>query len=147
MSSSTRITALAYEDLSLYVGGITSDDNMRNYTSIFGGTPLIIRYGQSGSNFNYLWGRTIKTSGNYIVNGIATCKNGSYVIFHAFSPYQDSIIAYLRNGGFTNYVFTYPNSKNNASLNKRNIMVGLMNDWRTYRFIFGSRYTDTTTGY
>lgn len=53
----------------------------------------------------------------------------------------------MRVGGVYNYVFTYPNSKNNAALNKRNLITSLMNDGWTYRFIFGSRYTDTDKGH
>ncbi len=87
------------------------------------------------------------TSGNYIINSIATLKDGRYVFVHAFSHDWDSIVAYLRSGGFTSYVYTYSNSKDNAALNKRNMIASLMNDGLTYRFIFGSRYTDTDKGH
>jgi hypothetical protein len=51
MTSSTQITALAMEGSSLYVAGTTSDNDLRNYASISSATPIILKYGFSGSDY------------------------------------------------------------------------------------------------
>ncbi len=47
----TRITAIAIQDSVMYVGGITSDNPLRNYNTISCATPLVIKYGESNGAF------------------------------------------------------------------------------------------------
>ena len=60
------------EGTSLYVGGVTSDNALRNYTSITSPTPIIMRFIESGEAFTPHWGRTVVIGDDYVLNGIAT---------------------------------------------------------------------------
>lgn len=142
MSSSTIITSLAFANNKLYVGGTTSDNDLRNYTTISAATPIILKYYLSGDNYMLEWGRTFMADGGYIVNGIAVSTDELFVTGHAYAPTQDSIIFLIRIGGYNNFIYQYGNSKNNASLNRKNILLGLITITGTYRFIFGSRFID-----
>ncbi len=84
-SDPTRITAIAMQDSVMYVGGITSDNQLRDYDSISCATPLVMKYVESDGAFSVDWGRTLKTEGNFMVNGIAIPEDKQYVVVHAFS--------------------------------------------------------------
>ena len=99
MTSSTIITSLAFANNKLYVGGTTSDNDLRNYTSISAATPIILKYSLSGDNYKLDWGRTFMADGGYIVNGIVVSTDEVFVTGHAYSPMQDSIIFLIRRGG------------------------------------------------
>jgi hypothetical protein len=141
MTSSTQITALAMENSKLYVAGTTSDNDLRNYVTISSATPIILKYGLSGSDYLLEWGNTFKTDGDYVVNGISVSPNSIFVVCHAYSLTQSSIIIIVRHRGLNSFFYQYPHSKNNASLNRKNILLGLIS--ATYRLIFGSRYIDS----
>jgi len=105
MTSSTQITALAMESSQLYVAGTTSDNDLRNYASISSSTPIILKYGLSGGEYLLEWGRTFMADGGYVVNGIAVSSNAVFVVGHAYSPTQDSIIFLVRGGGSNNFIY------------------------------------------
>lgn len=74
------------EGSSLYVAGTTSDNDLRNYASISSATPIILKYGFSGSDYLLSWGKTYMAPGDYVVNGVAVSSNQLFVVAHAYSP-------------------------------------------------------------
>ena len=86
MTFSTHITAIAMENSKLYVAGTTSDNDLRDYTSISSATPIILKYGLSGGDYTLEWGRTFMADGDYVVNGIAVSPDAVFVMGHAYSP-------------------------------------------------------------
>jgi hypothetical protein len=104
MTSSTHITAIAMENSKLYVAGTTSDNDLRNYATISSATPIILKYGLSRDDYTYEWGRTFMAIGDYVVNGIAVSPNAVFVMGHAYSPSQNSLIFLVREGGFNNFI-------------------------------------------
>lgn len=80
------------ENSKLYIGGTTSDNDLRNYATITSATPIILKYGLSGSDYTLEWGRTFMADGHYLVNGIAVSSDAKYIVGHAYSPTLNSII-------------------------------------------------------
>ena len=108
-TKATRITALAININNMYVGGITSDDQLRTFT-MTEATPFIMRYAKSGGAYVLQWARTINIVGEYIINGIGVDPTALFVVGHAFSLTYDSLIFAIRGGGTNNCFYTYPNS-------------------------------------
>jgi hypothetical protein len=128
----------------LYIGGVTSDNDLRGFTHIVSPTPIIMRYIWSGITNSYTvgWGRTIITSDNYVLNAITA--SSKLVAGNIYSPTADSLIFVLRFGNTYFFVYRYPNSINSSNLYKRNILLGLMTDALTYRLILGSKFKSNT---
>ncbi len=55
----------------MYVGGVTSDNDLRGFSNITSPTPIIIRYRWNGNVYNHIWGRSIIVGENYILNAIS----------------------------------------------------------------------------
>ncbi len=94
------------ENSNLYVGGTTSDNDLRNYATISSATPIILKYGLSGGgDYQLEWGRTYKADGHYIVNGISVSPDAMFSVCHAYSPSQNSLIFVFRGGGANNFIY------------------------------------------